>query len=310
MSNNCVDAVLKSINAAEAHIKSEYRHEMAGVMDTVGADPHWAVMPEPGVIRVISGRDGVTALYEASRTAAIPQASRLLTQITSDWYMFVENIPTRLWVPDNSMRTVHTATLLVTGDDGIKGEYVWERQAPAETGKVEETSPLPGGKLRSVTAHETLLSAICEGDGAAIAEVLEPGCIWAQRNYLSDRKDGDILDLKGTPAVAAYFEKWHQAHRPEMVSILNRQATDWYVFAEELWVVRTSDDERRQYRTAVIYPVSASGRIEGAIGYGTNPEHASALHEVCVGQAFWPLPQDGGDGDGVEDKRNLACMAI
>ena len=54
----------------------------------------------------------------------------------------------------------------------------------------------------------------------------------------SDAEGGAILELRGSAAAVDHLAQWHARYRPERVSVLNRQATDWYVFAEELWTVR------------------------------------------------------------------------
>lgn len=282
--NPSVEPVLRSIDAAEAHVRSEYVHDLEGTMATVGPSPHYAVTASPGVISVISGREGVAALYAGAHDYAIPDASRFLTQISGDWFLFVENAPTRKWVADGSMRTAHTATLLITGDDGVRGEFVWERP-PFEP---ETPNALPLGAVRGVAAHEAFLAALRDGDAPALRALLDPDCSWAERDYVNDAPGAAILELSGSDAVIGYCEQWREAYRPELVSILNRQATDWYVFAEELWIVRTANGERRQYRKAVIYPIDAAGRIRGAIGFGTDAEAPSPSSGRCVGQAFWP----------------------
>lgn len=289
---DCVDAVLRSIESAERHIGSEYVHNLAGTMATVGALPHYAVTAEPGVVGVISGRDGVATFYEAAHDYAIPEASRFLTQIASDWYMFVENMPTRKWVADGSLRTAHTATLLVTGSDGIRGEFIWERPTSGSSASAGHAS-LPMGSLRSIDLHEQFLAAVCDGDTDTLGPLLDPDCTWAERDYLSDAEGGAMLDLHGAAAAAEYISGWCDRFRPERVSILNRQATDWYVFAEELWIVRPDEGKRQQVRKAVIYPVTETGRIGGAIGFGTGPGAASSLADLCVGQAFWPKAETG-----------------
>jgi len=292
--NQPVEVVLDSIKAAEAHIRSEYVYDLAGTMATVGPMPHYAVTAEPGVVGVISGRDGVAALYEGAHNYAIPNASRFLTQISSDWYLFAENIPTRKWVADGSMRTVHTATLLITDSEGVKGEFVWERPA-SEAVTAGATGPLPLGQLRSVSLHEEFLAALRDGDATAIGSVLDPACTWAERNYLSDAEGGEILELSGSKATVSYLDQWARTYKPELVSVLNRQATDWYVFAEELWIVRPADGgDRRQYRKATIYPINPAGRIQAAIGFGTDLEAPSPRTDLCLGQAFWPEGNETG----------------
>jgi hypothetical protein len=290
-----LDAVLHSIHACEAHIRSEYVHDLAGTMATVSARPHYAVTAAPGVVSVISGREGVAALYEAAHHSAVPEASRFVSQIASDWYMFVENVPTRKWVPDGSLRTVHTATLLVTDGEGVKGEFVWERPS-CETAPAAAQPALPLGPLRSVGLHERLLGAICEGDRDSLVSLLDPGCTWAERDYDDDVEGGAILELRGAAAAAEHLATWHARQRPERVVVVNRQATDWYVFAEELWILRPEDGSRRQCRKAVIYPVSPAGRVQGAIGFGADAEAPSAFSDIAIGQAFWPEPAVGEGG--------------
>lgn len=281
-----VEAVQANIKAAEDHVRSEYVRDLAGTMATVGVRPHYALTAQPRVVGVISGRDGVAAFYEMAHKVAIPQASRFVSQIATDWYMFVENVPTRTWVADGSLRTAHTATLFVTASDGLTGEFVWER--PPVDPVAKDAGSLPLGAVRSVTLHEALLAAIGDGDGTALAGLLTPNCTWAERDYLGDAEGGEILELRGESAASDHLLRWHERYRPERVSVLNRQATDWYVFAEELWIVRDAGGQRRQFRKAVIYAVDAAGRIESAVGFGTDLEQASALADLSLGQAFWP----------------------
>jgi hypothetical protein len=284
---NCVEAVQRSVNTAEAHIRSEYVRDLAGTMATVSAGPNYAVTAEPGVVSVISGRDGVSAFYEAAHKFAVPQASRFLTQIATDWYMFVENMPTRRWIADDSLRTVHTATLLITDGDGISGEFVWERPANEAMASPAAAS-LPMGSLQSICLHEEFLAAVFNGQPDNIGSLLEPNCTWAERDYLSDADGGAILNLRGNAATSSHLAKWRDRYDPVQVSVLNRQATDWYNFAEELWVVRTDKGERRQFRKALIYAISPAGKIQSAIGYGTDLQTPTALAGLCLGQAFWP----------------------
>jgi hypothetical protein len=296
--DSCVDALLRSIDTAENHVRSEYVRDLAGTMATVGEVPHYALTAEPGVVGVISGRDGVAAFYEMSHKVAVPQASRFLTQIAADWYMFVENMPTRRSMTDGSLRTVLTATLFITDTDGIKGEFIWERPPLDAAAEAAHDTVLRPVSLASVTLHEALLAAICDGDTVAIGSLCASNCSWAERDYLSAARGGALLQLRGAAATSNHFAQWHDRYRPERVSVLNRQVTDWYIFAEELWIVRTLGGGRGQLRKAVIYAVNTDGRIEAALGYGTDVEAPSILADLCVGQAFWPAsePEAGVSG--------------
>ena len=288
-SNDTVEPVLRSIAKAERHIKSEYGTRMVGVMDTIGTHPHFAMMPEPGKVNVLSGRHDIDEMYKASVDYAVPQASRLLSQLATDWYVFVENVPTRLWIEDGSMRTVQTVTMFVTDDeDGITGEYAWQRYYPATQASGDGAMDLPERALKNLSQHQELLDAICKGDRPAISSLLDPACIWAQRNYLRATEGGEILELRGAGAAADHLSQWHAALNPEHVSILNRRVTDWFVFSEELWVVRPAGGPRRQHRTAVIYPVNEAGLFEAALGFGREMEELSPSAGARMGISFWP----------------------
>lgn len=288
-SEDPVEGMLQSIAKAERHIRSEYGTRMVGVMDTVGAHPHFAMMLQPGAVSVLSGRPDIDTMYKASVEMAAPQASRLLSQLATDWYMFIENVPTRLWIEDDDFRTVQTVTMFVTDDEnGITGEYAWQRYYPAQSKSGGGSVPLPERELNNLKLHEDLLDALCKGDTAAIASLLDPECIWAQRNYMSDAEGGEIVDLRGSDKAVEHIMKWHAALNPEHVSILNRRVTDWYVFSEELWVVRPAGGERRQYRTAVVYAVNEAGVFEAALGFGKAMEDLSPSAGTKAGIAFWP----------------------
>lgn len=284
-SQDHVEPLLRSIAKAERHVRIEYGTQMVGVMDTVGAYPHFAMMLQPGQVAVLSGRDDIDAMYKASVARAAPQASRFLSQLATDWYVFVDNVPTRLWHEDGEFKTAQTVTMFATDDaNGITGEYAWQRHyAP-----VDAPGDVPDRALHNLELHERLLAAMCSGDSAGLKSTLAPGCIWAQRDYRSDVAGGAIVNLTDADAAVAHVAQWHAALKPVHVSILNRRVTDWYVFAEELWVVEPAGGGRRQYRAAVIYAVDAAGDFEAVLGFGKAIEDLSPSAASPMGIAFWP----------------------
>jgi hypothetical protein len=98
-----------------------------------------------------------------------------------------------------------------------------------------------------------------------------------------------MLEAQGAASAAGHMAKWHAAFCPVHVTILNRKVTDWFVFAEELWVVRPAGGESRQYRTATVYPVNEAGKFEGALGFGRELEELSPSAGVKLGLSFWPV---------------------
>ena len=290
--NQPVEPLLASMAKAERHMRSEYGTNMVGVMDTVGAHPHFVMPLGPGNVTVLSGRDNIDTMYKASVNNAVPKASRVLSQLATDWYVFIENVPTRYWVEPARPMTVQTVTMFVTDDAGrITGEYAWQRDyppadAPVSGGEV----PLPERSLANLEKHEQLLEALCNGDANVVETLLVPECVWAQRDYLNEAEGGNVVDLRGRAAAHEYVARWHKAMQPQHVSIVNRRVTDWYVFSEELWFVRPGGGDTRQCRTATIYPLSRDGLFEGVLGFGKAMEEPAPSARIKVGHAFWTEP--------------------
>lgn len=287
--NDRGEALLQSIAKSERHIRSEYGTKMVGVMDTIGEHPHFAMMLQPGQLTILSGRDDIDTMYKGSVDNAWPQASRIISQWTSDWYMFIENVPTRRWVARGEFKTVQTITMFVTDDaNGITGEYAWQRYYPPVSQIEVDGELIPDRTLRNLQLHEDLLDAVRRADMDALAAVVEPDCVWAQRDYRVATDGGEIVDMKGIDAIAAFLESSHAALTPSHVSILNRHVTDWYIFAEELWVVKTSQGERRQYRSAMTYALNPAGKIEAVLGFGKAMEEPAPSADRKLGIAFFP----------------------
>lgn len=290
--SHSVEPQLASIAKAERHMKSEYGTNMVGVMDTVGSHPHFVMPLGPNEVTVLSGWDNIDALYKASVNNAVPKASRVLSQLATDWYVFIENVPTRYWIAPARPLTAQTVTMFVTDDEhGITGEYAWQRNyAPEDAPCSSDEVPLPERSLANLEKHEKLLEAICAGDVEAMTALLAPNCIWAQRDYLNEANGGTVLDLRGSAATAGYVARWHEAMQPQHVSIVNRRVTDWFVFSEELWLLRPGGGEQRQCRTATIYPLDKDGLFEGALGFGKDMEAPAPSALSKVGHAFWTEP--------------------
>jgi hypothetical protein len=276
------DAVIETIAATERHMRNEYLADWDATLATVHPEARYA-LALPGFSKVVNGHPGVAAHYHAMESVAIPQASRIVAQVATDWYMFFENFPTRIDVASGEYRLRHTATLAPVAPPLLVGEMLWER-AP------ESPPAEPDAAVRTLRLHERYLDALREGDGATLSALIDPDALWAERDYVSEAPAQPILDLHGQAAAVDHCRRWQAACAPERVSILNRLATSWYVFAEELWIVAPAvgGGPRRQFRKAVIYPVTPEGRIRGAIGWGTDLSPAEGLAAASsFGAGFW-----------------------
>jgi len=289
------EAVLNSLRTMERHLDSEYVDDLEETLASVSREPRFGMMPEPGVVAVISDSQGVAKFYEERAKVFTPTASRITAQLATDWYVFLENAPSRVNMKTGEETTVQTTTLFPIAADGIRGEFLWERDPSAnpvsEFRLDNAVSHVPHISVRNLSVHEEFLGAIIRGDLETLASMIAPKCIWAVRNYLPEAGSRAMVKLQGIDAVLANFRAWIETFEIERISILNRLATDWYVFAEELLIVRPKVGREKeqpvQYRKASIYPINPSGSIEGELGFGTDIEPASPSSHLTLGAAFW-----------------------
>jgi hypothetical protein len=296
-----VDAILDSMHAAEAHLPTEYQDDVDLTIATVTPrTPTYCFMPEPGRITVITDPVGVREFYISSRLDFRPMTSRIMTHIASDFYVFQENVPTRRILADGSYATINTAMVFPNAGDGIQGEFLWERypgeeEAPAVPSELGPLVDVPTLKLRNAKIHERYLQRLRSGNSDAVAETLADDCLWAVRSYLPDAEERPIVKAEGKAQVLEVLGAWHEAFELERLSVLTRLATEWYVFADELYTVRPKSGpdagELREYRKASIYPIGRGGFIQGELGYGSELTVPSERSEREVGAITWPRPE-------------------
>lgn len=289
-----VDAVLAARQTALGHLVTEYVDDLEATLATVTKHPTYAFMPEPGRMTVITDPDGVREFYVESRKEFKPAVSRLLTHLASDWYEFLENAPTRYVVGEDRVATLNTVTLFPSAGDGIQGEFLWERAPeddPAPLPVPDELNPtatIPTVRLRNAKVHERYLTALREGRIDDIMDLLAPEPLWAVRSYAPDAGPAPMIKAEGREQVRELLQDWCDLFEVEHISVLSRLATEWYVFADELYTVTVRSGplagQLREFRNAVIHPISRNGAIQGALGYGTNLAEPSARSQNEVGK--------------------------
>jgi SnoaL-like domain len=296
VSQSPLDAALASIATAERHIETEYQDDLTLTLATVTAEhPRYAMMPTPGRIEVVTDSAGVRAFYESSRAIFKPAALRIRTQIATDWYFFLEGVASRRDTRTGEEFTINTVTLFPAAPDGIVGEFLWERHeappgssaGPAAHGA---RTDLPVAAVRSLTLHDELLDALRAGDLEALTAPFAEDFLLANRSYVAGPP---MVKGEGRAAARDYWDAFLRTYRVEDVAVVNRNATEWYVFAEEALTVSRRDvaDGSEQFRVAVFYPLTANGRIQGELGYGTDLAPADTARSPALGRAFYGRPE-------------------
>jgi SnoaL-like domain len=292
VSQSPLDAALASIATAERHIETEYQDDLSLTLATVTAEhPRYAMMPTPGRIEVVTDSDGVRAFYENSRAIFRPAALRIRTQIATDWYFFLEGVASRRDTATGEEFTINTVTLFPAAADGIVGEFLWERhEAPPGSRQAPDArgarTDLPVAAVRSLALHDALVQALRANDLDALVAPFAEDFLLANRSYIAG---SPMVKGEGRGAARSYWEEFLATYQVEDVAVVNRNATEWYVFAEEALTVarRIGGDRAEQFRVAVFYPLNAEGQIQGELGYGTDLAPAAGGVRPALGRAFY-----------------------
>ena len=291
-SNAAVEATLASVATAERHISTEYQDDLSLTLATITADePRYAMMPEPGRIEVVVDSAGVRSFYESSRAIFQPAALRICTQIATDWYFFLEGVASRRDTRTGQEFTINSLTLFPAARDGIVGEFLWERhEAPAGGAAPLPTAPgartdVPVAAVQSLEIHDAMVAALRDNDLEALVAPFAQDFLLANRSYIGGPP---MVRAEGRTAARAYWEAFLNAYDVHDVAIVNRNATEWYVFAEQAVTVSRRDGggDPRQLRTAVFYPLTGA-EIHGELGYGTELGPAPADRPPALGRAFY-----------------------
>jgi hypothetical protein len=281
-----VDAILASRQNFMRHLDAELRDDLDETMATVTNHPTYAIAQnDSGLVTdrmvTITDHGDLRVFYAESFKAVKVAASRLVTNVSTDWYEFVENVPTRYHVSENEYRTVNSVTLIPRDGDRIQGEFLWERAsdveepaAPPVSGELHPSGTIPTVRLRNAKVHQNYLDALSKGRVDDALRHTGSGPLWATRSYGPDAGRAPLATADGRDQVRRLLESWCELFDVERVSTLIRQTTDWYVFAEELYTATVKKGplagEHREFRQAIFYPMSPDGLILGAMGYGTD----------------------------------------
>lgn len=272
-----IDVRLHNGSVAWGHIESEYEDVVEDILKTlVPEEPYaYTISPMPtadGSIphqRFVSTMADLRKSYEDLHRVSLVRKMQAVAEIRGDWYAFVYGLGEGLIKSTGQIVHTPTAVLFPTmGKQGITGELFWRRSA---TG-----APFTGGRdgpLAAETAilnrHETYLEAVRKRDVRAITSLFHPAAQVGVRDHVNDT--GTLADLHNAEELLRYLTSFHTRFRVLEVSSVQRLVTDWFVFAELLWIVEDINDagKRKKFYTAEHAEVRPDGLFASLIGHGT-----------------------------------------
>jgi hypothetical protein len=269
-----------------AHVAAETSTDVDNICATISHDVYFGVpvrTRDGQELRdgsVLTTYDQVRGYYEGRSGSYVVLDSAQLKSIATDWYLFNETAATlrgtgtvgavdatdKEWI-------VNSAVIFPSALDGIRGEICITRypmdDVVAET--VRMPAP-PSGRQTWMPLREMENGALLD---RFILEVRDGE--WSKVN--NDLSEVHALavrldDVKGSQQVFTATDRKSagDAFRKLFaeaadLTLLNRIASEWYVFAE--YLVRLEGGGRR--RLAVMHPVD-DGKLTGTFGYGRDEQ--------------------------------------
>jgi hypothetical protein len=275
-----------SATTVRAHVAAETSTDVDNICTTISHDVYFGVpvrTRQGNELRdgsVLTTYDQVRGYYEGRAGSYVVLDSAQLKSLATDWYLFNETAATlrgtgivggvdatgKEWI-------VNSAVIFPSAPDGIRGEICITRypmdDIVAETVRVPAP---PAGRQTWMPLREMELGALLDRFILAVRDG-EWGRVRA------DLSDGHTLavrldDVKGAQQVytASDGDEAGEAFRKLFdgaadLTLLNRIASEWYVFAE--YLVKLQDGGRR--RLALTHPVE-DGQLSGTYGYGRDEQ--------------------------------------
>jgi len=277
-----VEAQLFAARQGWWHVEVECRgiaDEIVETLSDIGPPYAYTVVPE----NVMNGdgsiphqilattKEQIHAAYTEMHKVVQVDALYPLTEIRSDWYIFIEGIGLSQFVENGEkFESPHAVLFPTHGGVGISGELFW---LPSQSKWVGEGSPDRWSeRLAVLKVHERFLECLRAGDIDGIIAMTRPNAQTCVRDYVAET--GTLNELHSADELRSYLEAFYNKFRVVSIELLHRHASHWMMFAELLWTVELKDapegEGRRQFRTAEHAEVAVDGKITARIGHGTS----------------------------------------
>jgi len=262
---------IHNIDTVNAHLAAEFSNDVDGILSTVDPEPRFVLcLPADGALTLaaISDWEGVVGHYSGMKQWLDVLRSTQIRRLSTDWYVFQQSVATVRDVASRKEYAVDTAVFFPVDTQGIKGEILWN---PLSFSDFEKVGPAgrPEGPtvalMDVVERHDEFVETWRSGDPEKLASILATECAWATRNYGKEADDRPMMSGLGRAEVTAALVDGLAGWQPRSATVLNRIVTGWYVFAEVSWDM----GDGTAVRTGTVSGVGATGRIAGAVGWGT-----------------------------------------
>lgn len=262
---------------AWTHIESEYLDVVDDIIATLVPEGPYAYTVTP-----VATGDGsipyqpfVTDLaslrrsYEDMHRIAAVRALKAIAEIKGDWYMFTYGLGEGFVKSTGDIVNAPTIVLFPTmGREGITGELIWKKTGVGAPYTGGNTGDLPA-ETALLDRHDAYLDCLRRGDVDGAADMHHQDAQIGIRDHVTD--SGTITSLHSRNEYRAHMKKFFDRFEVVDLQIVHRLATDWFVFAELVWIVeeKGAQPARLMFYTADHAEVHPDGLFASRIGHGT-----------------------------------------
>ncbi|MET0238781.1 MAG: nuclear transport factor 2 family protein [Sphingobium sp.] len=260
-----VEDILATLVPEEPYAYTVSPHAVS--TDDGAPPPRTGSIPQQVLLTTMAG---IRSSYENLRRFTAVQGMDAIAEIRSDWYAFMYGIGEGLVKPTGEIVYSPTAVLFPTmGKQGITGELFWTRTSTGDPYTGGNTGPL-AAETATLALHKKLVEALRSADAAAVAAMFHPDSQTGVRDYINET--GTLIGLHDREELEAYLRLFFDRFTILDISVVERLATDWCVFAELRWIVEDSKagGQKFTFFTAEHGEVRPDGLFASRIGHGTD----------------------------------------
>lgn len=273
-----IDVRVRNGKLGWVHVESEYLDVVDDILATlVPEEPYaYTVTPMPtndGSIprqAFASTMADLRASYENLHRFSAVRNLEPVAEIHGDWYVFIYGLGEGLIKSNGQVVHTPTAVLFPTmGKQGITGELFWTRSALGAPYTGGREGPL-AAELAVQSRHDAFFQSLRREDINGVAELFHPDAQVGLRDYVNDT--GALAGLHSRQDLKEHLAEFFRRFKVIDVSLVQRFATDWFVFAELLWIVEDRQQALKRFKfyTANHAEVRPDGLFASMIGHGTD----------------------------------------
>ncbi len=193
-----------------------------------------------------------------------------VAEIRGDWYAFIHGLGEHRVKATGQIMQLPTLVLFPTmGKCGLTGELFWVRSGVGAP-YVGDREGLLATETAILARHDELLDRLRKADAVGIAGLFHPDAQIGIRDYVNDT--GTLAGMHSADEYRLHLEQFFSRFQIHEISVIQRLVTDWFAFAELLWVVedRTGPGPKCSFYTAEHSEVRPDGLFASLIGHGTD----------------------------------------